>query len=116
LQSELVSTEGDVEEEDDLNEDNDDDEYIVESGIFLNDDDDDLKDNCFSVFPFVIVVLIANEHICRLWHINPFAMANPRTQSIRNVDNMLNIITACIVLRKRLVVNPNLPKLDKNFR
>jgi hypothetical protein len=83
LPSELVSTEVDVEEEDDLNEDNDDDEYIVESGIFLNDDDDDddddLKDNCFSIFPFVIIVLIANEHIRRLWHIDPFAMANPRT-------------------------------------
>ncbi|MGK3744087.1 MAG: hypothetical protein ACI90V_010947 [Bacillariaceae sp.] len=81
MPSELVSTEVDVEEEDDLNEDNDDDEYIVESGIFLNDDDDDddLKDNCFSIFPFVIIVLIANEHIRRLWHIDPFAMANPRT-------------------------------------
>ena len=114
---ELVSTEDDVKEEDDLNEDNDDNEYIVESGIFLNDDDDDdLKDNCFPVYRFVIIFLLANEHICRLWHIIPFAMANPRTQSIRYIDNMLNIINACIVLRKRLVVNPNLPNLDKNFR
>ena len=59
--------EDDVKEEDDLNEDNDDNEYIVESGIFLNDDDDDddLKDNCFSVYPFVLIVLLANEHIRR---------------------------------------------------
>ena len=108
--------EDDVKEDDDLNEDNDDNEYIVESGIFLNDDDDDLKDNCFSVCPFVIIVLPANEHIRRLERTNPFAMANPRTQSIRYIDNMLNIINACIVLRKRLVVNPDLPNLDKNFR
>jgi hypothetical protein len=108
--------EDDVKEDDDLNEDNDDNEYIVESGIFLNDDDDDLKDDCFSVYPFAIIVLLANEHIRRLEHTNPFAMANPRTQSIRYIDNMLNIINACIVLRKRLVVNPDLPKLDKNFR
>ena len=108
--------EDDVKEDDDLNEDNDDNEYIVESGIFLNDDDDDLKDNCFPVYPFVIIVLLANEHFCRLWHTIPFAMANPRTQSIRYIDNMLNIINACIVLRKRLVVNPDLPNLDKNFR
>lgn len=59
--------EDDVKEDDDLNEDNDDNEYIVESGIFLNDDDDDddLKDNCFSVYPFVLIVLLANEHIRR---------------------------------------------------
>jgi len=59
--------EDDVKEDDDLNEDNDDNEYIVESGIFLNDDDDDddLKDNCFSVYPFVLILLLANEHIRR---------------------------------------------------